>query len=577
MKLVRKSGLLFTALYLKQCSVALQQFYGRDHKPDFQYPVSISLTRAGLPRIIPPLHRKVIKRRDCRSDYLVRLYLSWFTLAKIIECAPRISRNTFKSITSVHRDEQSFQEVMSAMKSITTMVKTHYLKKVKDLPLSLGISFVPTWKAIPSIEDISLSTSRENSSIFNLFKFEMASFGRDIRYIHSIQDGIFSPGILWRKTMLWPFHYSWNTAECDNSLQFYDTKMGHLIDQSTSCFDGYYLYPGRLAQVLDGSGKRRIFAIGNYVRQRLLRPVHDWAMEALSSLPTDGTYHQQAPLERLVTMIDEKTEVYSFDLKSATDRWPLCIIFQSVSALFGPTFASSAVNATLGKNTFDIRSFLKKIKGYSERKPVHVSFTTGQPLGYLSSWPLFSLSHHWIVWVAANLVDSTKHRVFSKYALLGDDIVIADKAVAISYQALLAKLGVSISPHKSLISDNGSFEFAKRFWVNGCKDLSPVSAKAVLNVRSSLGLIQLADRYNITNLATLFRLSGAGYRVRARMLSTKTRAPKWDRLFVMATKPLAKSQLPLEWWLGRGKPLNPYLKGIIVELLRKELRPKELK
>ena len=38
--------------------------------------VPISLTRTGLPRIIPPFHRKVIRRRDDRADIVVKLYLS---------------------------------------------------------------------------------------------------------------------------------------------------------------------------------------------------------------------------------------------------------------------------------------------------------------------------------------------------------------------------------------------------------------------------------------------------------------------------------------------------------------------
>lgn len=38
-----------------------------------------------------------------------------------------------------------------------------------------------------------------------------------------------------------------------------------------------------------------------------------------------------------------------------------------------------------------------------------------------------------------------------------------------------------------------------------------------------------------------------------------------------------RSQLPIEWWIGRGRPINPYLKGLLVERLRRELRPKELR
>lgn len=38
-----------------------------------------------------------------------------------------------------------------------------------------------------------------------------------------------------------------------------------------------------------------------------------------------------------------------------------------------------------------------------------------------------------------------------------------------------------------------------------------------------------------------------------------------------------KIKYPLEIWLGRGKPLNPYLCGILIAKLLSELKPKELK
>lgn len=45
-----------------------------------------------------------------------------------------------------------------------------------------------------------------------------------------------------------------------------------------------------------------------------------------------------------------------------------------------------------------------------------LSFVTGQPLGYLGSWPLFALSHHLVVWAAANRVYPTRS-IFSKNIL----------------------------------------------------------------------------------------------------------------------------------------------------------------
>lgn len=38
-----------------------------------------------------------------------------------------------------------------------------------------------------------------------------------------------------------------------------------------------------------------------------------------------------------------------------------------------------------------------------------------------------------------------------------------------------------------------------------------------------------------------------------------------------------RSRLPFELWLGRGLPLNPYLRGVIIDFLRKEMRPRDLR
>lgn len=45
----RKSGTLFTALYLKQCAVSLQQAYAGSESPKTLLPFPVSLTRSGYP------------------------------------------------------------------------------------------------------------------------------------------------------------------------------------------------------------------------------------------------------------------------------------------------------------------------------------------------------------------------------------------------------------------------------------------------------------------------------------------------------------------------------------------------
>lgn len=86
--------------------------------------------------------------------------------------------------------------------------------------------------------------------------------------------------------------------------------------------------------------------------------------------------------------------------------------------MFGELFALSAVEFGLASNTFAVPWFAP-----NRRKTV--AFTTGQPLGYYSSWPLFALNHHFLIWLAAEQV--YPGRTFDRYAVLGDDVVIADE------------------------------------------------------------------------------------------------------------------------------------------------------
>ncbi|KAK8610174.1 hypothetical protein V6N13_081341 [Hibiscus sabdariffa] len=100
-------------------------------------------------------------------------------------------------------------------------------------------------------------------------------------------------------------------------------------------------YPGRLSHSVEsGAGRRRVFAVGNYVNQRLLQPLHNWLMEALGDLKTDGTFNQSAPLDRLVGA----KKIYSIDLKAATDRWPLLIQLDLIKSLFEHEFVDEVGN-----------------------------------------------------------------------------------------------------------------------------------------------------------------------------------------------------------------------------------------
>jgi len=79
-------------------------------------------------------------------------------------------------------------------------------------------------------------------------------------------------------------------------------------------------------------------------------------------------------------------------------------------------------------------------------------------MGAYSSFAMLGLTHHVCVRHAAIAVGIHN---FKDYAILGDDIVIANDDVAKSYLELMSNLGVSINLSKSVVSKNIA-EFAKK-------------------------------------------------------------------------------------------------------------------
>jgi hypothetical protein len=75
---------------------------------------------------------------------------------------------------------------------------------------------------------------------------------------------------------------------------------------------------------------------------------------------------------------------------------------------------------------------------------------------------MLALTHHLIVQCAYREVFPTSPFTwYDNYELLGDDIVLFDEDVAKVYLRLMTEFGVGINLSKSVLSNNGSFEFAK--------------------------------------------------------------------------------------------------------------------
>jgi hypothetical protein len=337
--------------------------------------------------------------------------------------------------------------------------------------------------------------------------------------------------------------------------------------------DGYnpFKYPGfgrplglgKLGYKIEPAGKIRTFAMVDSLTQCAMKPLHDLLFSILRKLETDGTFDQMKPAQRLINL--GFTSFWSLDLSSATDRFPLALQQVLLSVLIGPKLAKLWA-VLLVKREYLAPAYLPNGESaglgvYDDTgKPasVFVTYGAGQPMGALTSWAAFSLTHHCLVQYAAYR-STGLIRFFKDYALLGDDIVIANHDVALKYQALLLEIGVEYGLAKSLISHTGGFEFAKRTFAKG-KDVSGISLLAVGSAKADHAILeQILTRFGVNSslMETLRRASkvlGYGYRSLARLpavLGTKSRL---QGLAILLSRPGSPWGLEVIQWLLQWQP-----------------------
>jgi hypothetical protein len=260
-----------------------------------------------------------------------------------------------------------------------------------------------------------------------------------------------------------------------NNLLSQNYITGHLnwCIEETLNLDLGEVITGKLSAASERAGKTRLFAIADYWSQNTLQTLHDWLMKILASLPTDATYDQDAGFERIKSK--KVSYMASFDVTKFTDRVPLGPQVLMIEHYTHPDLASA------WKTIIADREF---------RAPdgTMVKWQVGQPLGILSSWAACTLFHHHLIWYSAFL-HFGDHRPFLGYQILGDDIAIWHKGVALVYARTLKELGVEINDSKSKLHEGSKnsviFEFAKRISVANEEitgipyDLLAVSSKSI--------------------------------------------------------------------------------------------------
>nr|WIR83945.1 MAG: RNA-dependent RNA polymerase [Ulva mito-like virus 2] len=220
----------------------------------------------------------------------------------------------------------------------------------------------------------------------------------------------------------------------------------------------------------DKGPKVRTITMTNYFAQRALKPIHNYLMEVLRTIPEDGTYdHGQAAMKIKVKTLTMTP--YCFDMTSATDRFPVWLQSLVVKQWL-PDFATEW-SALMTEAETSLANGNK------------IVFAVGQPMGCYSSWPAFTLSHHYIIRYSFKSVGADFR---NNYYIIGDDVVIFHKSAADAYKKLIFSLGVDISelksvlPERALVDNAFAAEFAKRLFLNGV-EISPIRPRLLYTLQ----------------------------------------------------------------------------------------------
>jgi len=214
--------------------------------------------------------------------------------------------------------------------------------------------------------------------------------------------------------------------------------------------------------------KSRVIAIGDFWVQYALSPIHDWAFKCLSRIPADYTFSHENGFRALSRLTRDSDFVACFDLSSATDAFPV-------------SFSERVLRLVLPGG----RALSTMWRRAMTELPFHGKwYRVGQPMGLLSSWAVFSLSHHFVVWYAAVKAGVFQHLMSDPsrfYGIVGDDIFICHQGIAHYYQIIMNAMGVKINLTKSLLVDKSRriSEFVKRNSYDG-DEISAISPRLIV-------------------------------------------------------------------------------------------------
>lgn len=144
---------------------------------------------------------------------------------------------------------------------------------------------------------------------------------------------------------------------------------------------------GRLSLLREYGGKQRIFAIPAAPVQIVLRPIHDVIFSLFGDLSSDYTMDQSRFRRDMVRGKWAGRESWSYDLKSATDRFPISLQVAVINELFLSVNNDVKIDGHSGLGQLWQEVIQSGPYVWRDgRGVVHLfNYSSGQPMGAVSS------------------------------------------------------------------------------------------------------------------------------------------------------------------------------------------------
>lgn len=503
-----ESGILYASKYFKSIYSYCQR-YAVSHKSE---PIPFTkMNRLGVPSIVgfltDLLRGTLEERRD--ALYILSLYKLVETNNEVISYKSISTPPLVRESDIDNEPGQFFDKVASIFPSELNEIlefRKAYLETLEEMFPSKHLS--SRLKTLSSLSDIHISGKRgPNGPALSCSAVDFIGLRDESPHLYS---SITKMAELTSNQKLLDIL---SAFEDENGIDLVERGKVPIIDS-------------KLSLKQESGGKNRVFAIGDWFSQTALKGIHQYIFNILNKMPEDGTSDHNVTAiksKEWCKVVNQKlTDLpHSVDLTTATDCVPSLLQREIVTKMFGKDIGNHWYILMTKRN-------FQKINSYDK-----ISYTTGQPMGLLSSWALLALWHHVILQSILRVLriprtDSTYG--FVNYLIIGDDVAMRGNRVYTLYNNVVLRwlnipaselkgftpktLDLNINPIKPNdpyhreTNELVAVEIAKRIFVNGFEitPVSPVCIKAGLELPSDFpSMLDELDRRGYERFSSLDR------------------------------------------------------------------------